>query len=83
MTSMTPEEYAKAHQKSFRIAFDFLREHFPPGSTEEWWLQTAEEGAAASEAGGDPELTMQLVIAVNNYIGLEQKRRETHEQADH
>ena len=26
---MTPEEYAKVHQKAFRCAFDFLNQHFP------------------------------------------------------
>ena len=79
---MTPEEYAKAHQKAFRTAFNFLNAHFPPGETDEWWLQTAQDGALATEESSSEPLTVQLLIGVTNYLGEEYKRRYQSEKAD-
>jgi len=72
---MTPEEYAKLHQKAFRCAFDFLNEHFPPQQEEEWWLKTAKECSAASVAFGENELVLEMLTAIMNYLGKEHKRR--------
>lgn len=72
---MTPEEYAKLHQKAFRCAFDFLNEHFPPQDEEEWWLKTAQDASAASIAFGENELVIQLLCAITNYIGKEYHKR--------
>ena len=72
---MTPEEYAKLHQKAFRCSFDFLKEHFPPGDTDEWWLKTAQECSAASVAFGETPLVLELLTAVMNYLGIEYKKR--------
>lgn len=74
---MTPEEYAKLHQKAFRCAFDFLNEHFPPGDTEEWWKQTAKDCSAASIAFGETLIVIELLGAVMNYLGNEYKRRQS------
>lgn len=73
---MTPEEYAKAHQKAFRCAFDFLHEHFPPGDTDGWWIQTAQDCSAASVAFGETPFVIELLTAVMNYLGTEYKRRK-------
>lgn len=72
---MTHEEYARMHQKAFRIAFDFLHSHFPPGDTDEWWEKFARDCADASIAGGETKLVIELLAAVVNYIDNEYKRR--------
>ena len=79
---MTPEEYAKTHQKAFRTAFNFLNAHFPPGDTDEWWLQTAQDGAIATADADDDPLTINLIDAVINYLNDEYKRRHQNEKAD-
>ena len=76
---MTPEEYAKTHQKAFRTAFNFLNAHFPPGDTDEWWLQTAHAGAIATADADDDPLTINLLDAVINYLNDEYKRRNQSE----
>jgi hypothetical protein len=75
---MTPEEYAKAHQKAFRIAFDFLNTHFPPGEDDEWWIQSAKDVGIASDSSGNNVLAMELLNGVMNYLGQEYKRRTEH-----
>lgn len=79
---MTPEEYAKLHQKAFRCAFDFLNEHFPPQDDDEWWLKTAKECSAASVAFGENALVMEMLTAIMNYLGIEHKRRFGNGKAD-
>lgn len=72
---MSPEEYAKMHQGSFRTAFDFLKQHFPPGDTPEWWEQTAKDASAASESQLDNPLAKKLLIGVYDYLEYEFKER--------
>ena len=79
---MTPEEYAKVHQKAFRCAFDFLKEHFPPQDDEEWWKKTAQDCSAASVAFGETPIVMELLTAIMNYLGDEYKRRCENGKAD-
>ena len=79
---MTPEEYARIHQKAFRCAFDFLNEHFPPGDTDEWWKQAAVDCSAASVAFGETPIVMELLTAIMNYLGDEYKRRQKDGSAD-
>lgn len=73
---MTPEQYAKAHQKAFRTAFDFLSAHFPPENNQEWWVQAAKDSSAASLSTGEDPLAMELLLGVMNYLGIEYKRRQ-------
>ena len=72
---MTPEEYAKIHQKAFRCAFDFLNEHFPPQQDDGWWWNTAQECSAASAAFGENVLVIGLLNGIMDYLGDEYKRR--------
>jgi len=72
---MSPEEYAKQHQKAFRKAFDFLTSHFPPDEDDEWWLRTAREVADANVAAGGGTLVTELLTGVMNYLGDEYRRR--------
>lgn len=80
---MTPEGYAKLHQKAFRCAYDFLNEHFPPEESPEWWDKTAKECSAASLAFGETPIVMELLTAIMNYLGDEYKRRYQSGKADH
>ena len=79
---MTPEEYAKIHQKAFRCAFDFLNEHFPPQDDPEWWNRTAQECSAASLAFGETPIVIELLTAVMTYLGYEHKRRYRNGETD-
>ena len=72
---MTPEEYAKEHQKAFRTAFDFLHDHFPPEEDPAWWDQAAKNCSAASVMAGESPLVLELLTAVMSYLGDEYKRR--------
>lgn len=72
---MKPEEYYAMHQKAFRCAFDFLNQHFPPGDTPEWWLQTTQEITDASVKQGENELVVGLLRGVFDYLDTEYKRR--------
>lgn len=80
---MTPEAYAKQHQKAFRTAFDFLTKHFPPGDGAEWWKQAAKDCSVASIAAEEDPLAIELLTAVMNYLGDEyKKRREERGETD-
>ena len=79
---MTPEEYAKEHQKAFRTAFDFLNAHFPPAEDPVWWDQTAKDCSAASVKAGEGVLTTELLTSVMIYLGKEYKRRFQDDKAD-
>ena len=72
---MTPEEYARIHQKAFRVAFDFLKNHFPPVNSEEWWLKLAKDSGDVSIICTEDPLTIQLVSGVINYLDHECKAR--------
>lgn len=71
----SPEEYAKLHQRSFRVAFDFLTSHFPPGQDPDWWLQAAKDVSAASILSGENKLVVELLAGVYEYLDYEYKRR--------
>ena len=72
----SPEEYAIEHQRSFRTAFDFLTQHFPPGSDADWWEKTAQDASDASILAGENKLVVKLLAAVYDYLEYEFKRRE-------
>ena len=73
---MTPEEYVSMHQKAFRVAFNFLNSHFPPGLEPEWWDQAAKELSEASVLSGENKLVIGLLNAVFEYLGDEYKKRK-------
>lgn len=72
---MSPEEYAKSHQKAFRTAFDFLNTHFPPGPDLQWWNSVAKECSETSAKNGDDHLTIYLLVGVLHYLEDEYKER--------
>ena len=74
--SLSPEEYAKRHQKAFRCAFDFLNDHFPPGSDDEWWLKAAQDVADACHSQGSDRLAIGLLQGVYDYLSSECRTRE-------
>ena len=72
---MTPEQYAVQHRKAFRVAFDFLTNHFPPENTDVYWQKVVKDsGDISAECEEDP-LTVQLVSGVINYLDRECKKR--------
>ena len=73
---MTPEEYGRAHKTAFRVAFDFLTEHFPPGTDDDWWEQTAHDGSVAYAKGGYDPLQLELLVGVCNYLEKEWRNRQ-------
>lgn len=70
---MTPEEYFATHKAAFRVSFDFLNAHFPPGSDDEWWRKASDDLLAA--ANGQGQLACLLLTAVYDYLNDEWKRR--------
>ena len=81
--TITPEEYAKQHQKAFRTAFDFLASHFPPGMDEAWWEQAANDVSAACTEAGENDLVIKLLIGVYGYLDDEYKlRRDQNGKSD-
>ena len=73
---MTPEEYARVHQKAFRCAFDYLKEHFPPEDDDEWWAKAAKELQVYSVGAGENRLVQELLCAVYEYLDDERKKRK-------
>ena len=74
---MTPEEYAKNHQQSFRAAFDFLASHFPPGMDPDWWVKTGQDVTKVSVSLKENKLLRGLLVGVYEYLEEEfQKRRD-------
>jgi len=79
---MSPEEYARMHQKAFRCAFDFLNQHFPPGHDPEWWDQAAKDVSAASISAGENTLVIELLDGVYTYLGKEYQERSKQNGTD-
>ena len=75
----TPAEYAEAHPKAFRCAFDFLRSHFPPGNTPEWWEATNNDASLAADSLKNDVLATKLLIGVLDYLEYEFKLRRDQE----
>ena len=73
---LSPEQYADRHKKAFRVAFDYLNAHFPPGDSTEWWEQTAKDAEYASIviSNRDP-LATELLVSIYNYLEKEWKKR--------
>lgn len=78
----TPEQYVANHKLAFRIAFNFLSKHFPPENTEEWGEKVCRNVADAALANPGDELTAQLLVAVLNYLDLENEKRRQEETAN-
>lgn len=78
-----PEEYATYHKMVFRLMFDFLNDHFPPGENKEWWIHYAEDVEKAyTKAKGGP-LVNGMLSAISDYLDEEyKKRRDEHETHD-
>ena len=75
MSVHTPEQYAAIHKQAFRIAFDFLNEHFPPENSAEWWEQAANDVTQIGNMYGESRCVVHLVAAVYEYLEEVNKRR--------
>ena len=79
---LSPEEYVKMHQRSFRAAFDYLTAHFPPGQDDAWWIQAAKDLSDASVCAGENKLVTGLLIGVYDYLTYEYERRKNNGETD-
>ena len=70
-----PAEYATYHKMVFRAMFNFLHEHFPPGTDPEWWLQYTKDLEATSEQVNGGPLVDGMLTAISDYIEDEYKKR--------
>ena len=75
MSSYTPGDYAAIHKQAFRIAFDFLNEHFPPEHTPEWWEKTANDVTLIGNMYGENRAAVRLVGAMFEYLEEVDKER--------
>lgn len=61
-------EDAERHKKAFRVAFDLLKEFWPPRMDEEYWVQVCTALSVEDvHCGGDP-LARELLLAVFDYL---------------
>ena len=72
---LSPKEYLTYHKIVFRIAFDFLNEHFPPQNDPEWWKQFAIDTSEASEKANGGKLANGILVAIGDYLEEEMKKR--------
>lgn len=78
---LSPQEYVARHKQAFRVAFDYLNAHFPPGEGSEWWEQTAKD-ASDAYMPGDNKLLRELLIGVYTYIEEEYKIRRDNNESE-
>lgn len=71
------------HKQAFRVAFDYLNAHFPPGDTPEWWTKAAQEATDLSKKYHSYPLVNGLLVGVMEYLEKEhQIRRKKDESID-
>ena len=81
---MSPEENAKYHRKAFRVTFDYLTAHFPPGMDAEWWQKAWDDLTEAGKQAGEGKLAIGLLVTVYEYLEHEFKlRRDLNADAEH
>jgi hypothetical protein len=72
---MKPEEFASYHKLVFRVAYDFLNAHFPPGNDPEWWEQLSKDVAHTGTEYGGGELLIGMLVAIMDYLDAIYKER--------
>lgn len=73
---LSPQEYAARHRESFRAAFDFLNDHFPPVFSYEWFEKADADLSRISMEHEENPLVIHLLLAVYNYLDDESKLRK-------
>lgn len=76
MSNPTPGTYAAIHKQAFRIAFDFLNEHFPPENSDEWWKKAADDMALIGNMYGGNRCAVHLMTGIYEYLSEENERRK-------
>ena len=75
---MKPEEFAAYHKLIFRVVFDFLNEHFPPGNDPEWWEQLSKDVSITGTKYGGGQLLIGMLVAVMEHLEeIYKERRKT------
>lgn len=62
------ERDKRIHKAAFRVAFDFLDAHYPPGDDQEYWLKTCDDIRVASDENILNTLCQELLSAVLIYL---------------
>lgn len=70
-----PEQYHAYHKLVFRVVFDFLNTHFPPGNGPDYWEKFAEDIGKASDQFKGGKLGNGMLVAVSDYLEEEYKKR--------
>lgn len=78
MSTPTPGTYAAIHKQAFRIAYDFLNEHFPPEHDPNWWDKTMSDVSLIGNMYGENKLVVCLITALVEYLTEEDERRTGH-----
>jgi hypothetical protein len=79
----SPGTYMEIHKQAFRIAFDFLNDHFPPENDDEWWKKTADDMTLIGNMYGENRCVVHLMTGVFEYLSDENERRKKNGTADH
>ena len=76
MSNPTPGTYVAIHKQAFRIAFDFLNEHFPPDHDPNWWEKTMSDVSLIGNMYGENRLAVHLMTGIVEYLSEEDERRK-------
>ena len=67
-------DIATQHKKAFRVAFDLLKELYPPKNDAEYWMFAANRVALIDNENKDNPLCRQLLLALYAYLEGEIKK---------
>ena len=81
MSSPDPGTYAAMHKQAFRIAYDFLNDHFPPEHDPNWWDKTMGDVSLIGNMYGENKLVVCLITALIEYLSEEDERRRNNATA--
>jgi len=80
MSTPSPGTYAAIHKQAFRIAYDFLNEHFPPEHDPDWWTKTMNDVSLIGNMYGENKLVVYMITALVEYLTEEDERRKQNAQ---
>lgn len=65
---VSAEDMKEAHKRAFRIAFDLLKEAYPPESSAEYWSLVGDRMSETWTECADNPLARELIMSVCNYL---------------
>lgn len=78
------QRYDQEHKRAFRVAFNLLKELFPPKDDAEYWVFASKRVALMDHDNKDNPLCRELLLAVYSYLEalIKQERDATDEQCE-